>query len=548
MLFSHLRKRAVMSLALLALLAGSLSFSPAGASSGFGDVRSDDWFAAPVQWLVDNDITNGVSTGCFGPGDAVSRGQLATFLWRYAGEPSAPAHGFVDVTPDRYYDDAVAWLAHQGITTGTSANTFSPGQPITRGMVAAFLWRLAGEPWAPPVNFSDVEPNAFYAPAVSWMVQQGITNGTSPTTFSPGRNLNRAEFATFLYRFDGSPSVNVEAGGTCLATGFSEPVGVPVFVENFATADSLDRFEIDIFHRDDVLVYEDSWLGDHADNGDGTCGGPDTTRTITRGNRASDFNEDWIYWCPNGTGHVMTSIGSTSAYSIGSFTPHQSFVDVVEIRWDINFTDMGDRQFPEVKLIPAGNFDTQNLPCVPNIPCDTDHYDVLGAVGISSINGTMFIGTPQHPHGDSVDFTDGVPCSQKSGHCFSTRIPDLGNDAGTRLTNVFRDNGNGTLTWLIEGTSHHITVPGSFPDGPVRVSFADHNYTQHKAPAVTNPASGRPRTTWHWDSVSIAVDEGSLGLNSLTADQASENHIALLGLAGDQAYCLLPKDDDDLTA
>ncbi|MEO0495266.1 MAG: S-layer homology domain-containing protein [Actinomycetota bacterium] len=521
MLFSHLRRRALWSIGLLALLATGLSSTPATASSGFGDVRIDDWFAAPVQWLVDEDITTGVSTGCFGPGDAVSRGQLATFLWRYADEPSAPPHGFVDVTPDRYYDDAVAWLSHSGITTGTSPITFSPQQPITRGMVAAFLWRYAGEPSAPDAGFSDVPGDAFYADAVDWMVAAGITNGTSSSTFSPNRTLNRAEFATFLYRFDGEPAVTVEQGGTCLATGFSEPVGIPVFVEDFAEESGMDRFLFDIHHRDDSLVNQTAWYGDHGDNGDGTCGGPDTARLITRGDRAAGFNDDWFYWCSLGTGHMMTSIGSTAGYSIGSFTPHQSFVDVVEIRWDINHTDLGGRQFPEVKLIPSWNFDTQNLPCVPDIPCDTDDYDTLGAVGVSSINGTMFIGTPQYPDGESNDQFSGMPCAMVASYCFQQPTVDLGNDGATRLTNVFRDNGNGTVTWLIEGTTHNITVPGSFPDGPVRVVFADHNYTQEKAVGAIHPATGQPRTTWHWDSISIAVDESSLGLNALTADEAS---------------------------
>ena len=101
-----------------------------------------------------------------------------------------------------FYADAVAWLKAEGITTGTSATTFSPNDTVTRGQMAAFLFRLAGEPGGSPAHgFSDVPASAFYAEAVKWLKAEGITTGTSPTTFSPGDAVTRGQMAAFLYRY-----------------------------------------------------------------------------------------------------------------------------------------------------------------------------------------------------------------------------------------------------------------------------------------------------------------------------------------------------------
>ena len=112
----------------------------------FADVARNRFFARPIDWLYAQGITTGTSSTTFSPEDVVSRGQMATFLWRMEGEESAPQAGFADVNRGRYYAEAVDWLYDRGITTGTSSTTFSPEDPVTRGQMATFLWRLAGSP------------------------------------------------------------------------------------------------------------------------------------------------------------------------------------------------------------------------------------------------------------------------------------------------------------------------------------------------------------------------------------------------------------------
>ena len=179
---------------------------PGGAVStvAFSDVRADAYYADPVVWAVDNDITAGTGGGKFSPEAGCTRGQVVTFLWRAAGKPSPSGTGnpFYDVHPDDYYYRAVLWAVENGITAGTSKTTFSPDAVCTRGQIVAFLWRAAGSP--PPSGqtdpFSDVVSSDYYADAVLWAVGKGITKGTSATSFSPGSDCTRGQIVTFLYR------------------------------------------------------------------------------------------------------------------------------------------------------------------------------------------------------------------------------------------------------------------------------------------------------------------------------------------------------------
>jgi len=184
--------------------------SPAAGLAGFGDVDSDRFFTAPVQWMVDNAITTGTSPNCFSPANPVTRGQAAVFLWRMEGSPTgSPPHPFTDVTA-AWQQDPISWMAAQGITTGTSPTTYSPANPVTRGDLAALLHRLAGSPPAPPpTQFPDVTKPWQITP-VGWMLQQGITTGRSSTAFSPDDTVTRGELATFLYRYKGSPAVDID--------------------------------------------------------------------------------------------------------------------------------------------------------------------------------------------------------------------------------------------------------------------------------------------------------------------------------------------------
>lgn len=210
-----LRLQAVVA-AVAALYSLVAAASPAGAAAGFGDVPGDAFYTEPVQWMVDQGITNGTGPGCFSPSRALTRGELAVFLWRYHDEPAAGDEPFTDVAPTDYFRDAVAWMVSTNVTTGTSPTTFDPGRTVTRGEVAAFVWRAEGRPSAgSTATFADVAPGRFYSDAVAWMASSGITTGTSPTTFHPDRAVTRAEIGTFLWRLAGRPATTVLAGGTC---------------------------------------------------------------------------------------------------------------------------------------------------------------------------------------------------------------------------------------------------------------------------------------------------------------------------------------------
>ena len=171
----------------------------------FTDVSEDAYYFDAVLWAVDEGITKGTSETTFSPDASCTRAQMATFLWRAAGSPDpvGSTNPFTDVSADAYYAKAVQWAVEQGITNGTSETTFSPDADCTRAQMATFLWRNAGSP-APAGDsnpFADVSADAYYAEAVQWAVEQGITNGTSETTFSPDADCTRGQMVTFLYRF-----------------------------------------------------------------------------------------------------------------------------------------------------------------------------------------------------------------------------------------------------------------------------------------------------------------------------------------------------------
>ena len=171
----------------------------------FTDVFASDYYYDAVLWAVENGITNGTSATTFSPADPCTRAQMATFLWRAAGspEPSGDANPFVDVPNDAYYAKAVQWAYEQGITGGTSATTFSPDQTCTRGQMATFLWRDAGSSAVSGEGapFVDVPDDVYYATAVDWAYEEGITGGTSATTYSPNDPCTRGQMVTFLYRY-----------------------------------------------------------------------------------------------------------------------------------------------------------------------------------------------------------------------------------------------------------------------------------------------------------------------------------------------------------
>ncbi|MEM8707826.1 MAG: S-layer homology domain-containing protein [Actinomycetota bacterium] len=194
----------------LTVAAGVASLAtPAFGVAGFGDVQEGRFYDEPVQWMVDNDITTGTSETCFSPEDPVTRGQLAAFMWRMEGSPSAPDHSFTDVSAP-WQQGPVSWMVDEKITTGTSTTTYSPDDRLTRGQLAALMHRLAGEPDAGAHGFGDVVASWQQLP-VGWMVENGITTGTSDSTFSPNDTVTRGQLAAFFYRYKGSPAVELDA-------------------------------------------------------------------------------------------------------------------------------------------------------------------------------------------------------------------------------------------------------------------------------------------------------------------------------------------------
>lgn len=171
----------------------------------FVDVFANDYYYDAVLWAVENGITNGTSATTFSPSNPCTRAQMATFLWRAAGspEPVGSTNPFVDVSADAYYAKAVQWAYEQGITGGTSATTFSPDETCTRGQMATFLWRDAGSPAVSGEGapFVDVSNDAYHATAVDWAYEESITGGTSATSYSPNDPCTRGQMVTFLYRY-----------------------------------------------------------------------------------------------------------------------------------------------------------------------------------------------------------------------------------------------------------------------------------------------------------------------------------------------------------
>ena len=169
----------------------------------FVDVATGSYYEDAVDWAVENGITKGTDDTHFSPDGICTRAQAVTFLWRTAGSPASKTSTmpFTDVPVGSYYYDAVLWAVKNGITKGTSDTTFSPDMTCTRAQIVAFLWRSEKSPAAGTANpFADVKSTAYYADAVLWAVKENITKGTTSTTFSPNADCTRAQIVTFLWR------------------------------------------------------------------------------------------------------------------------------------------------------------------------------------------------------------------------------------------------------------------------------------------------------------------------------------------------------------
>ena len=169
----------------------------------FVDVPEGSYYEEAVAWAVENGITKGTSDTTFEPNGICTRAQAVTFLWRAAGSPAPKTSTmpFTDVKAGSYYYDAVLWAVENGITKGTSDTTFSPDVTCSRAQIVTFLWRSQEAPAAGAVNpFTDVKADAYYADAVLWAVKEDVTKGTTDTTFDPNADCTRAQIVTFIWR------------------------------------------------------------------------------------------------------------------------------------------------------------------------------------------------------------------------------------------------------------------------------------------------------------------------------------------------------------
>lgn len=186
---------------ILADLFGDAETQPS--QKGFNDVKPGDYFYDAVNWAVEKGITTGTSATTFSPNASCTRAQIVTFLWRASGspEPKTASNPFTDVAANAYYCKAVLWAVENGITTGTSATTFSPDAPCTRAQGVTFLWRANGSKAASAAaSFTDVASDAYYAPAVAWAAEQNVTGGVGNGRFSPDTTCTRAQIVSMLYR------------------------------------------------------------------------------------------------------------------------------------------------------------------------------------------------------------------------------------------------------------------------------------------------------------------------------------------------------------
>lgn len=224
--------------------------------TGFSDVDADDWFAESAVYVWDNGVMNGTSDTTFNPNGTTSRGQIAAILYRAAGSPAVSgAADFPDVTAGAYYADAASWAAANGIVTGYSDGTFGPGDPITRQQLAAILWRYAGSPAAESgTDYADESTIASYAvTAVDWARDTGVITGRDGNVFDPNGRATRAQAAVILHRYlellgsgaEETPETPEDSGETRVLVAYYSATGnTEEVADAIAEATGGDVFEI----------------------------------------------------------------------------------------------------------------------------------------------------------------------------------------------------------------------------------------------------------------------------------------------------------------
>ena len=305
--------------------------SPTAAQDDRSEPVVEQYFTRAVQWMIDQNIAVDTTTGCFGPNVAATRGETALYLWRVSGKPTAPPHPFRDVTNETQ-QGAVSWLYQTKITTGTSPTTFSPNQTLTRVQLAALLHRLAGEPTAEGHPFSDVVANWQQAP-VAWLLNNNITTGTSATTFAPNQLVTRGQLATFLYRYNNSPTVTLsQHRETC---------------DLFSAVDSGDHHTCAV-RKDNTIV---CW----GDNSDGQADAPKGQFASVSAGRdhTCAIRTDNTVTCWGAKGHGQTNAPEGQFTAIGAGRGHTCALrgNGTVACWGDSFNDKTDatnRQFTSI--------------------------------------------------------------------------------------------------------------------------------------------------------------------------------------------------------
>jgi len=300
-----------------------------------------------------------------------------------------------------------------------------------------------------------------------------------------------------------------------------------VYSNSFSSPSDVHRLDHFVHYRDPFVVNHRTGSSDHASTGGVNCSAPEETRPQT-----IEAPKDHIYMCfPAGDpslGHMMAYAMDSSGYGFTGGLPDQVFENVREVSVDINTTSAGSRNFVEIKVLPAGQTYVNAMPCGPDLPCnDGWDYDDIGGVGAATMSqeGTgMMLITPTQPDGVTFDHfgssetpagTTYRSCEENPDFCFTVALHDDNTGIRQRYRHVLRDNDDGTISFgIAEGTDgsdmHWVTTDGAFPEGPVRVVVAFHNYTGTKSgngPGFEDNVS--PSTggfTWHWDNLDVIAD------------------------------------------
>ena len=351
-----------------ALLVGSPS--PAGAVAGYGDVGEGTWYTDAVQWSTDNGIAD-IAGFCFGPDTAVSRGETAVWIYNMENQPDAgDPHSFSDVS-DASQDNAISWMANNGITTGKSPTRFAPDDTLTRAEAATFLHRLAGKPSAPPHSFVDVVAG-WQQGGVSWMAHAGITTGTSPTTFAPEDTLTRAHLVTFLYRYKDEPEVTINT-----STPNCDPTAEAA--EDPADFSMGDFKTVSAGRHHSCGVRSDDTVSCGGANGDGQADAPTGDfKTVSAG----DFHscgvrsDDTVScWGANGDGRADAPTGDFKTVSAGGYHSCGVRSDDTVSCWGRNGDGRADAPTGDFKTVSAGGYHSCGVRSDDTVSCWGDNGD-----------------------------------------------------------------------------------------------------------------------------------------------------------------------------